>query len=261
LSVSALTRAWQILMKGVDELRGSQRPLASADMVLVRLAYAADMPSPDEALRRLGFGGPPVAAGESQSSALSTGTSRAPASAAQPSRASLAAQSSSGARSAIQPRSEPAARADVAVSKPAVVLPDFAALVALAGEKRDIQLKVALESEVRLVRFDNGRIEFELAPGGSQRLAQTLMQKLQEWTSERWIVSLVAGGGRPTLKEQRDAREQERRFGIEADPLVASVLARFPGAQIIAMRGKDTEPGAGSAPEIIYDDGREPEDE
>jgi DNA polymerase-3 subunit gamma/tau len=134
-------------------------------------------------------------------------------------------------------------------------------LVALAGEKRDIQLKVALESEVRLVRFEHGCIEFDLAPGGSQRLAQMLMQKLQEWTSERWIVSLVAGGGQPTLKEQRDARERERRFGIEADPLVASVLARFPGAQIIAMRGKNVEPGAGSAPEIIYDDGREPEDE
>jgi DNA polymerase-3 subunit gamma/tau len=263
LSVPALTRAWQILMKGVDELRGSQRPLASADMVLVRLAYAAEMPTPDEALRRLGYGASGAAfAVESQGSASPAGP-RAPVASVQSPRANLAAASSSVARPALQPRTKlvPAARADVAAAKPSVALTDFAALVALAGEKRDIQLKVALESEVRLVRFEQGRIEFELAPGGSQRLAQTLMQRLQDWTSERWIVSLVASGGQPTLKEQFEARERERRSGIEADPLVASVLARFPGAQIIAMRGKETEAGPGAAPEIIYDDGAEFDDE
>ena len=126
---------------------------------------------------------------------------------------------------------------------------------------RDMQLKVALELEVRLVRFEQGRIEFELAPGGSARLAQLLMQRLQNWTGERWIVSIVSSGGQPTLLEQKEAREQERRSGIEADPLVASVLARFPGAEIVAVRGRDLDLGAGSPPEINYDDGLEPEDE
>jgi DNA polymerase-3 subunit gamma/tau len=118
-------------------------------------------------------------------------------------------------------------------------------------------LKIALESQLRLVRFELGRLEFELAPGGDATLANTIMQRLQSWTGERWIVSVVKAGGAPTLTEQREAKERERRSGLEADPLIASVLAHFPGAQIVAVRGKDS--GAVSAQavdaEVDYDDG------
>lgn len=247
LSIPALTRAWQILMKGVDELRGSQRPLAAADMALVRLAYAADMPTPAEALRRLGFG-----EGAAQADAKATApASRGPA----PIMANNAARG--GAQAAPAPRAE-AEPAQAAPERKSVAIASFDTLVALAAEKRDMRLKIALESEVRLVRFEPGRIEFELAPGGTPGLASTLTQKLQAWTGERWIVSVVAFGGAPTLKEQREAKEQERRSGLEADPLVASVLARFPGAQIVAVRGK--EEGAAPA-ETLYDDALPPEEE
>jgi DNA polymerase III subunit gamma/tau len=246
LSVPALTRAWQILMKGVDELRGSQRPLQAADMVLVRLAYAADMPTPGDALKQLGYGG--------GGGAPAAGA--APASAPRGPVASVAAPApravSSGAAPAVRPAAAPAPAA------PGVAIASFEALVALAESKRDIRLKIALESEVRLVRFEQGRIEFELAPGGARDLASTLTQRLQLWTNERWMVSVVASGGAPTLKEQRETKERERRTGLEADPVVASVLAHFPGAQIIAVRGKDEparpSPDAEEAPEVQYDD-------
>jgi len=234
LSVPALTRAWQILMKGVEELRGAQRPLAAADMVLVRLAYAADMPTPAEALRRLGSG-EDVAATKSQSPpARSAGPGAAPARGPR-----LVAASSP---AVFQPSAAPAAR---------TVIESFDALVALAAQKREMRLKIALESEVRLVRFEAGLIEFELAPGGARELAATLMQRLQAWTGERWMVSIVAAGGAPSLKEQCEAEERRRRSSLESDPLVASVLARFPGAQIVAVRGRDE--GASSA-ETLYDE-------
>ena len=92
-----------------------------------------------------------------------------------------------------------------------------------AEEKRDMRLKLALDSDVRLVRFEPGRIEFELAPGGARDLASTLTQKLQLWTNERWMVSIVAAGGAPTLKEQRTEKEQARRSSLEADPMVAEI--------------------------------------
>ncbi|MFO1101620.1 MAG: DNA polymerase III subunit gamma/tau [Methylocystis sp.] len=234
LSVPALTRAWQILMKGVEELRGSQRPLAAADMVLVRLAYAADMPTPAEALRRLGFGEGAAGAESQASPPRSAPTGAAPA---------RGPRLVAAARPAVaQPSAAPAATTLIA---------SFDALVALAAEKRDMRLKIALESEVRLVRFEPGLIEFELAPGGARDLAATLMQKLQAWTGERWMASIVAAGGAPSLKEQREAEERRRRSSLESDPLVASVLARFPGAQIVAVRGRDE--GAASA-ETLYDD-------
>ena len=256
LSIPVLTRAWQILMKGVDEMRGSQRPLASADMVLVRLAYASDMPTPDEALRSLGFGAKGAPASPASSPAPAPPASRPRASASSTAPRTLSGSAPRAAAQQLSP--EPPSPAP---AKRGVTLADFAAVVALAHEMRDMQLKVALESEVRLMRFEQGRIEFELAPGGSARLAQLLMQRLQNWTGERWIVSIVSSGGQPTLLEQKEAKEQERRSGIEADPLVASVLARFPGAEIVAVRGRDLDLGAGSPPEINYDDGLEPEDE
>ncbi|MVF25139.1 DNA polymerase III subunit gamma/tau, partial [Methylocaldum sp. BRCS4] len=134
--------------------------------VLVRLAYAADMPTPGDALRQLGYGAP--GGGSS---------SQAPASA--PRGAPVAIAASSPAMRA------PAARLAVATPAPAAPGADVASfeeLVALAEEKREIRLKIALESDVRLVRFEHGRIEFELAPGGSRELASMLMQKLQLWT-------------------------------------------------------------------------------
>ncbi|WP_018267058.1 DNA polymerase III subunit gamma/tau [Methylosinus sp. LW4] len=261
LSISVLTRAWQILMKGVDELRSSPRPLASADMVLVRLTHAAEMPSPEEALRKLGFGqgGAPRPTPGSAPAAAPGGERPPVALAPPPKPAAISPAAFSPTPSAIATSAAPAQRR-AAEPSPAtgVKIADFRALVALAGEKRDIQMKIALETEVRLVRFEQGRIEFELTPGGSARLPQLLMQKLQDWTGTRWLVALASGGA-PTLREEALARESEKRSGIEADPLVASILARFPGAEIVAVRGKETEQAATAGAELAYDD-EEPDD-
>ncbi|MGA9600826.1 MAG: DNA polymerase III subunit gamma/tau, partial [Methylocystis sp.] len=140
------------------------------------------------------------------------------------------------------------------------VLRDFPALVALAAEKRDMLLKLQLEQYVRLVRFEPLRLEFELAPGAPPQLPQILTQRLQSWTGERWLVSTVASGGKPTLDEDREARENERRSDIARDPVVAAALACFPGAEIIAVRGKAEEARAPET-EIGYTDGAEPDED
>jgi DNA polymerase-3 subunit gamma/tau len=119
---------------------------------------------------------------------------------------------------------------------PRVQLARFEDLVALAQTNRDIQLKIALERDVRLVRFERGTLEFALAPGGSPQLAQNLMRRLQEWTGERWMVALSSRDGAPTLREQMDARDRDRATGVRADPLVRSVLEQFPGAEIVSVR-------------------------
>jgi DNA polymerase-3 subunit gamma/tau len=253
LSIPVLSRAWQILSKGVEELRGSEMPLAAADMVLVRLAHAAELPTLDEALRRLGQG-----AGDARTPLASREPTQSP-------RGAASSPSSSPPRGAqaLAPAKDPAPLAP-ALAPSGVVIADFPGLIALADEKRDMLLKIALEREVRLVRFEPGRLEFELAPGGSPQLAQTLMQRLQSWTGERWMVSLVSSGGQPTIADRREAAARERLGGLEADPVVASVLARFPGAQIVAVRGKDAE-AAQSSPltdlDVGYNDEPDPDDD
>ncbi len=235
LAMSVLSRNWQILLKGIDEVKDLPRPLAAADMVLVRLAYAADLPSPEDVLRRLTSTDPaPSGGGFTRGGAPGPGG------------ASAALRSAPRLATA---QAEPAPQATALTqAAPVVVLQNFAELVALAGAQRDIQMKTALERDVRLVRFEQGRLEFALAPGGSPALGAQLTKKLQDWTGQRWLVALSSDEGAPTLVQQAEAREREKRVGVQAHPLVRATLEQFPGAVIVAVRGAD------DANEIVADE-------
>jgi len=232
LNMGVLTRVWQMLLKGVQEVKDSPRPLASADMVLVRIAYAAELPSPEEALRKLSG----INAGDANASRQTS--PRGPAG-----RPTAVASSGSALRQAEPQRMPQSSEA----AAPRMRIESFEALVALAGEKRDIQLKAALERDVHLVRFEDGSLEFSLEPGASVQLASNLMRRLQEWTGARWMVAISKEAGAPTLKQVATAKAKEAQSDIEADPLVQSVLAAFPGAQIVAVRRDEPEPPPASS--------------
>ncbi len=223
LSMGALTRAWQILLKGFDDVNDSPRPLASAEMALIRLAYASDLPTPEDALRKL-------------AEATDYAPRHAPPlpHAGSGPRASLGLASAAAERVAVDSAPRPAAP-----SAPAVRLARFDDVVALARSKRDIQLVQALERDVRLDRFDEGSIVFSLVEGASPSLAQTLAKRMQEWTGQRWMVALAPGSAAPTLREAQIAREAERTTGAAAHPLVRKVLERFKGARIVAVRAPE----------------------
>jgi DNA polymerase-3 subunit gamma/tau len=220
LAMGPLTRAWQILLKGLQEIKDSPRPLASAEMVLIRLAYAADLPSPEDALRKL------AETGEAPALPPGPPPSRGP---------------SGGASAAlrIETRATPIAVAPAPARGP--VLASFEEVVALAKSKRDIQLQAALESDVRLQRFEAGSIAFSLVDGASPQIAQTLARRLQEWTGERWMVALAPGSEAPTMRERAEAKEKERLSGVAAHPLIQKVLQRFPGAEIVDVRGPEAQ--------------------
>ena len=251
LSMPVLTRAWQLLVKGLAEIKDSPRPLAAADMVLVRLAYAADLPTPDDVLRRLSQT-PSKSAGSDQAGGSAGAPRGLMASASvQPNMSSGQAALASGqatprpilasSQSAVQyQQSAPAvAIAEAKDLQPRVHLHSLEDVVKLAQVHRDIQLKMALERDVHLIRFEEGSIEFSLAPGASPQLAATLMRRLQEWTGLRWMVAISNAPGGPSLKQVEDAKEAERLVGVRAEPLVRNVLERFPGAEIVAVRGPE----------------------
>jgi DNA polymerase III subunit gamma/tau len=242
LSLPVLTRAWQLLLKGLSEIKDSPRPLAAADMILVRLAYAADLPTPDEALRRLGSG--------SQSAAASS-PAREPVSAAGP--PPSMARTSGAALRATAPQMQSA--------EPGLRLSRFEDVVAQAAATRDIQLKMALERDVRLVRFEEGSIEFALTPGASAQIAQTLMRRLQEWTGRRWMVAVSREAGAPSLKEQAEAATAASLHGVRADPLVRAVMDHFPGAEIVAVREIESAESPAMPEDIAYIDSAITEDD
>ncbi len=225
LAVGPLTRAWQILLKGVDDIKDSPRPLASAEMAIIRLAYAADLPSPEEALRKLGSEAPGAALPAPPPRATPAALPRGPLAVAAPS-----------------PRLAPALMPTNAPVSAAPRLTRFEDVVALARSKRDITLVQALEAQVRLVRFEPGRIEFTPGPGAEPTLAQSLSKKLGDWTGERWMVAITQGATAPTLREVAKAKEEERRDGAAGHPLVRKVMERFPGAKIVAIREPQVQP-------------------
>ncbi|WP_460448116.1 DNA polymerase III subunit gamma/tau [Alsobacter sp. SYSU BS001988] len=236
LPMRVLSRAWQMLLKGVAEVKDSPKPIASAEMALVRLAYAADLPTPDEALRAL-RDAPAASPGGAPSAPGPGGGARASA----PDGGGRASALSVATRSEPRPSASPAPARSPAPTA-AIRINRFEDLVALAAEKRDITMKLALENDVRLVRFEDGALEFAPTDTASPQLGSELSKRLADWTGRRWIVALSSEPGQPTLREKTAAEERDRLTNVQAHPLVRSVLDAFPGAKIVDIRDSQPEP-------------------
>ena len=149
------------------------------------------------------------------------------------------ARTMSASRTGAEPASRPqmiAPMADSPAAIPAVRLENFTALVALAGEKRDLIIKAALEADMRLVRMEDGRLEVALERSAARTLVNDLSRKLEQWTGRRWTVIVSNEAGQPTLRSQALLQQNERERAAEADPRVKDVLARFPGAKVVEVR-------------------------
>ena len=118
----------------------------------------------------------------------------------------------------------------------------FPELVALAGEKRDLLTKAALEADVRLVRIEDGRLELALERSAARSLINDLSRKLEQWTGRRWTVIVSNEAGAPTLRSQNEVVKNQRERAAESDPRVQEVMARFPGAKVVEVRKLAPEP-------------------
>jgi DNA polymerase III subunit gamma/tau len=247
LSIRVLSRAWQILTKGFAEVQSAAKPVQAAEMVLVRLAFAADLPTPDEALRALAEGG---SAGGGASAPSRAGLGSGP-------RLLLAAEGG---------RARPSAQAEPALEAVAASAPRLASLediAALAVAKRDLKVKHAIEHQVRLVRIQENRLEIALAPGVPAGITSELSTKLTEWTGNRWFVAISDSEGAPTIAENAAAKKVALVHDVRSDPLVKAVLERFPGAEIVDVRRREqaaieTEAGESAADDRPADERGEP---
>ncbi len=238
LSMRVLSRMWQMLLKGITEAQAATRPAAAAEMVLVRIAYVADMPTPDEAIKMLdqNGGASPVIAGNGAPRSAPA----MPVSSMQSSPARAAAAPRTGAEASARPQM--AAPSPEVQSSPALRIASFPELVALAGEKRDLLTKAALEADVRLVRIEDGRLEVALERSAARTLINDLSRKLEQWTGRRWTVIVSNEAGQPTLRSQNEVERSQRERAAESDPRVQEVLARFPGAKVVEVRKLAAEP-------------------
>ena len=237
LSMRVLSRMWQMLLKGISEAQGATRPAAAAEMVLVRIAYVADMPTPDEAIRMIeqNGGSAPVVAVTSPSRSVPAPTASAS--------VSPQLRVPPAPRGSIEANARPQMAAPVTDAQAAARrISSFPEIVALAAEKRDLLIKSALEAEVRLVRIEDGRLEVALERNASRTLVNDLSRKLEQWTGKRWTVIVSNEAGQPTLREQNLVEKNQRERAAESDPRVKEVLARFPGTKVVEVRKLVAEP-------------------
>ncbi|MDB5440333.1 MAG: polymerase subunit gamma and tau [Caulobacteraceae bacterium] len=207
-SAGTLSRLWQMLLKAHEEVRRAPDPNTAAEMALIRLTYAADLPGPEEALKALQEGSPlggPSGGGRSGGGAGGGGGGGVTAQARQ-----------------MAP----------AVAQAAPVLASFEDVIRLITARRDIGLKLDVDRFVRPVSFRPGAIEFEPAPGAPSNLAGRLASRLKEWTGQPWLVATLGGGGAESAWEAEKRSEREEKAEVSADPFVRAVLEAFPGAEL-----------------------------
>jgi DNA polymerase III subunit gamma/tau len=231
----ALSRAWQMLLKALEEVSLAPNAMMAAEMAVIRLTHVADLPDPETLVRRLQTGAGPSAGHSGGGSGGMAG-------------GAPAGGNSTGGAMLHSPLMRlapagPARGAPTAQAAPdsmgEISLLTFGQVVDLIRAKRDMLLLTEVECDLALVRYAPGRIEFEPMPSAKPDLAARLSQRLQGWTGQRWGVSVVASGGAPTIAQTRAGEDLAAKAGAMDNPLVQAVMAAFPKAKISAIRLPD----------------------
>jgi len=251
IAVSTLSRIWQMLLKGIPETENSSRPLGAAEMVIIRLAHAGNLPAPEDAARRIAG----LLSGEASAPSLPPRSNGSNTSADRPLTEVRGMEQPAGRLSggptamlSTVPGTRPEARMEMQPApkaeekpEPKIVLKTLADIANIAGEKRDMVLKAQLRQFVRPVRMEPGKLEFALSPDAPKSIANDLFNRLKEWTGITWQVSVVSGPGGLTLIETEAKQRDDRLTDARTDPDVAAILARFPGARITDVRVNQPE--------------------
>jgi DNA polymerase-3 subunit gamma/tau len=237
LPMRALTRMWQMLLKALEEVAVAPNAMMAAEMAVIRLTHVADLPSPEDLVRRLNDATPPP-----------TGPAPAPRSQNAPAPGRAPVQ-----QAPHQASSSPGGGATALAVQPVEALArnaTFGQVMDLIAANRDMTLKIEVEDHLRLARYTPGRIEFTPTDAAPRDLAARLGQRLQAWTGVRWGVSVVPGCTEPTLSEIRDADRLADEARARECPLVQAVLTAFPGARVEVKPPPEAEALTQALPEV-----------
>jgi len=272
LAMPVLARAWQMLLKGIEEVQTAPSAKQAAEMLLVRLAYVADLPVPAELVKALASGEalaaptpvPEVVAAQPAfvephpaPSPLAIGARRVE---------SGGAAAAAPIMTAAEPEPLPSAPPVPPAGPPLDLMPQsFDETLALFEKRGEVITCAQLRSQVHLVAFEPGHIEFRPTDAAPRDLANRLGQRLSEWTGTRWVVAVSQAEGAPTLEQQQQARVSQLEGEVAQHPLVRAVLDAFPGATIAAVRERlvVAEPAVGDdlGDDSVGEDGPVPSEE
>ena len=226
LAMRVLTRMWQMLLKALDEVAQAPNSMMAAEMAIIRLTHVADLPSPEELVKKLQNSSPPPAPPSGGTPGVSAG---------------IVTNAQSNAAVTSAPTGGPTASLGSAqpVTETVSALAHYAtfdSVVDLVRSQRDVKLLVEVESCIRLVSYQPGRIEFTPTNDAPSDLSQRLGGALQRWTGARWAITLSNTGTTTTIAEDRTAAEDAIKAEAQQHPLMQAAMASFPNAKIIDIR-------------------------
>jgi DNA polymerase-3 subunit gamma/tau len=260
LSMPSLTRAWQLTLKGVGEVQTAPNALQAAQMALVRLAHAADLPSPAALVRQL-TGDTAATPVPSVAAPLAPTASSAPGPAATsvPTSAMPGGPPPSGGAPSASAAQSPAfvSAPEPERTEPEITLPqptNFKEVVDLFRNQREMILYSHLQNSVHLVNFERGRIEIRIKSDAPRDLVNRVTALLNDWTGARWIVTVSSEAGQDTLGEQTHAEDQRLLDEAELDDLVRAVKTAFPGSTVTKVTTLDPMDPSEAVLEAFDDD-------
>ncbi len=224
LPMRALTRMWQMLLKALEEVGAAPNAMMAAEMAIIRLTHVAELPSPEELVRKLQDMPPAPPTGGGGVAPTGNGTQ---ATASVPVAGTLSSGPTAmiaGGGQAIQAQEQ----SETALARFTV----FNHVIDLIKSRRDVKLLVEVENFLRLVKYAPGRIEFQLTEDAPRDFTTRLANRLQSWTGVRWGVTVVSDGGGATIAEERAAHRDDLQGQAMQHAMVQSVLLAFPGAEI-----------------------------
>lgn len=228
LTIPVLGKAWQILLNGTGEIVSSPNPQAVLEMVIVRLCYAANLPDPNDLIKRL----------KNETSNTSSTSATTPSSPKPTQSVSASVSTSGGPAQATMKVVQTDKEQTIVANANLRTLEDIAELMEMKGE---LKLSAELERFVQLITLKERSLEIALIDAAPQGLPSQISKFLTDATGQRWVVSLGKEGKEPTLYEKRKQREEQAYQRILDDPMVKTVMETFPGAEIIEINKKEEE--------------------
>ena len=220
LSMASLTSVWQMLLKGILEVKGADNALKTLEMLVVRLAYAADLPSPAQMIEDI----------KKNSSVIDV----------RPAPTVLAGHSVPVVQSS-QPASSPQMPSPmgfqetapvVQASVPTVSIKSIADMAKLAREKREMLLAFNIENHVRPIEITDGKLVCSFTDSAPDKLSFDLTKFLTANTGINWTIETRLVGGAKTQSEVKEEKKNQQLAELKTHPVVGAVLSAFKGAKI-----------------------------
>lgn len=239
LGMASLGRLWQILLKGLQEVQGAPNPQSAAEMVIIRLIHAAELPDPAAIVKKLkdmptgAMAGMPMGGGVAPGNAAPV-AGGAPAQIQAPVMMG-AGQGAGGAPMAALATAPQAQVQEFEVGK----IETLDDVVALLHHHRESLLASEVYEYAHLVKMTHGRIEFRQADGGMKNLSNELKKLLPKLTGQQWMITLSAQKGDGTLAARDKVLREHQIKQVMGHPMVNNVIELFPGAEVTTIIRED----------------------